>query len=92
MQSSAREVLQVVAERFVAERWLENCDLTNFDGVNKTLYEVTRAKWKDLLRQAIWESPGAGAFRAEYTRLINKGGKEGKGIQGRCNNFTMPWT
>ena len=57
MQSSAREALQVVAERFVAERCLENCDLKNFVGVIKMLYEVTRsAKWNDLLRQAIWES------------------------------------
>ena len=57
MQSSAREALQVVAERFLAERCLENCDLKNFVGVIKMLYEVTRsAKWNDLLRQAIWES------------------------------------
>ena len=46
MQSSAREALQVVAERFVAERWLENCDLKNFDGATKTLHEVIRAKFK----------------------------------------------
>jgi len=57
MQSSAREALQVVAERFLAERCLENCDLKKIVGANKMLYEVTRsAKWKDLMRQALWES------------------------------------
>ena len=56
MQNSAREALQVAAERFLAERCLENCDLKNFVCVNKTLYEVTRsAKWKDMLRQKLRE-------------------------------------
>ena len=57
MQIKATEALQLVAERYVAEPWLVGSDMKKFVGVNKTLYQVTRAivLAKGVLCQAAWE-------------------------------------
>jgi len=54
MQIKATEALQLVAERYVAEPWLVGSDMKKIVGVNKTLYQVTRAivLVQDLLCQA----------------------------------------